>query len=60
MSDEGEIGWEEMTAGELQELAAELGINLPPEKLRELLAVAWNLDDLESLQEALQSLGDSH
>jgi hypothetical protein len=60
MSDEGEIGWEEMTTSELEELAGELGINLPPEKLRELLAVAWNVEDLESLQEALQSLGDKH
>ncbi|MFM7844644.1 MAG: hypothetical protein ACKPEY_10485 [Planctomycetota bacterium] len=57
--EEGPIGWEEMTNEELQELAGELGVQLPPEQLRELLALTWNLDDLESVQAALQSLGDA-
>jgi hypothetical protein len=57
--EESAIGWEEMTNEELQELAGELGVQLPPEQLRELLALTWNLDDLESVQQALQSLGDT-
>lgn len=56
MSDQAPIPWEELSPDEVQEILAEVGPDVPPEHLRELLDLAMRLESLDGLRAALDRL----